>query len=311
MRCSYSTLVKAKRAGRASSVKVQPTGTAVSEYQVNLGQRNTPRPVGVVRSTCWSDPLTETETWIKIPRLSTTCPSRVVTFAGGRCNIRRTMGFCDEFTGSSIDATQWATSGNVSVSNSEMTATSTTPTVYSYILSQNRVSSVNTAVRARLKMTRFGATNALTAFGVTYPLSTSASGQLFAFYADDGGLAAKYRNYDGSAVSGSQTITGMASAVYAIQDIARTSTSVRYSVDNANVVTIATNVPTADLQIVARTAYPNAVGVNNPLTVDWIVIRKYVASGPISGTVKPSTTNRALCKSVRHSDLLRACCNKV
>ena len=69
MRVSYSTLVKAKRAGRATSVRVAPTGTAVSEYQVPLGNRYSLREAGVIGLPSWSEKSTQTETWTKVPRL--------------------------------------------------------------------------------------------------------------------------------------------------------------------------------------------------------------------------------------------------
>ena|GEM_PF-3083967 len=306
MRVNAREFDRARRSGRATAVSVRPAGTAVEGYQVSLGQRQSLKDAGVIGLPSWSDPATLAETWVRVPRLSATCPRRVIAFVGGRGDINRCMVFGDEFGGAAVDSARWATSGVVTVANSEMVASSSTHTVYSYILSQARISSVGTAVRSRLKASRFASTNSLITFGAVYPLSTSASGQALAFLADDGGLAGKYRNYDGSAVSASQAITGMSSATYAIQDIARTATAVKYTVDGANAVTIATNVPTADLQIVARTAYPNASGVNNPLTVNWVVVRKYVPAEPLAGTAQPSTTNRAISRPMSHADLVRA-----
>jgi hypothetical protein len=50
----------------------------------------------------------------------------------------------------------------------------------------------------------------------------------------------------------------------------------------------------------------------NPSTViyvDLVAIRKYTASEPLTGTAKPSATNRALSRPISQGDLIRACCS--
>jgi len=303
MRCSYSTLVKAKRSGRASSVKVQPTGTAVSEYQVNMGQRNTPRPAGVVRSPCWSDPLTETETWVRVPRLSTTCPRRIVAFTSGRGNIDRTFEFGDDFDGTTINAAKWTgVGGGSTVSGGVLTMADSTGTERT--LTGSSTFGQNHAIRMR-KSATIG-----TASYVQIGFAAGAAAAISDVYSDNTGTGYFDKLY--TAQTGGTLSTanhGYDTSIHIYDVIRNGSTSVIYRRDGSAFQNT-TNLPTGALSVYAMALKSAGTGGATSV-IYWIVVRKYVASEPIAGTVKPSTTNRALCKSVRHSDLLRACCNKV
>lgn len=70
-----------RNGGARTSVRVQPAGTRVDGYQVNLGNRPSLRDIGVVGAPAWT--ADKTETWVRIERLSATCPRRLTVFEGG------------------------------------------------------------------------------------------------------------------------------------------------------------------------------------------------------------------------------------
>lgn len=301
MRCSYSTLVKAKRAGRASSVKVQPSGTAVDQYQVSLGNRPDLRPVGVVGAPSWSEPSTQTETWVRVPRLSATCPRRVVVFAGGRGDINRTFEFGDEFDGAAIDTAKWTVTGTgVAAAGGSLTITGTTAGLVKSVAAFGP----GYAVRAKGSHTRTPGSTIALAF-----MASGAAGQPRCAFSGNYFAYVDHYEINSQTAAGAEVFDdGTSRTGTSAREIRRNgSTSVIFTVDGVVIRTHTTRVPTDALPI-----YLEALGnVGAAVTAQWLFVRRYIAADPVAGTAKPSATNRALCKSIRRSDLIRACCRKV
>lgn len=283
MRCSYSTLVKAKRAGRSTSVRVAPTGTVVEQYQVSLGTRHSLKEAGVIGLPSWSDKATQTETWVKVPRLSATCPRRVVAFDGGRnVAIDRLMEFADEFEGSTLDAAKWTGVGTNAVT-------------------AGRVSGTNAGGVASIAS--FGPNVAAVARAAldagNYSLVGFSGAVDFARIVYGYPIASKFQASQGGKPTGTEI--AYTAGTFAVFEVARNgANNVRYRVNGTQY--------TTTTQVVQTVMPVKMLAGPGTSYLDYLFIRKCTANEPLTGTAQPSATNRALSRPMSHADLMRACC---
>lgn len=301
MRCSYSTLVKAKRAGRATSVRVSPTGTAVTEYQVSLGQRHSLREAGVIGLPSWSEKSTQTETWVRVPRLSATCPRRVVAFDGGKGNIDKTMEFGDEFEGAALDTAKWTAAigsgGAVAVGAGAMRLTETANAETK--VTGTRYFGENSRAVARYKVDHVDDGYLYEEFGVN-DATAAKSTKLIASH--DVSTRQAILNSDAT-YSFTKITGGLSEGTYFRAQLIRATTA-RWKIDDRAEQTYGTNYPNGALMAPWLRVYGKPTG----LTCDHIFVTKWVANEPLTGTAKPTATNRAMSRPMRKADLIRACC---
>lgn len=292
MRVSYSTLVKAKRAGRATSVRVTPTGTAVTEYQVPLGNRHTLKEIGVVGAPSWSEKSAQTETWVRVPRLSALCPRRVIAYDGGKSDIDRCMEFGDEFNGSVIDAAKWDVSGGTPAVSGGTVSLSGAATN----LLAKRATSGDFIVRGGGSMSCLESSF----FGVADSLSFNN----YFGYNNDGGNNNQYtpQSYTGADTTSPIGATYTGYHIWEITLKFSATAATKFLIDGS---LVATHSRTAiyPLKPLLRTG-----SASGTLVMSWALVRKYVASEPLAGTAKPSATNRALSRPMSRANLIRACC---
>lgn len=302
MRVSYSTLVKAKRAGRATSVRVTPTGTAVTEYQIPLGNRHSLKEAGVIGLPSWSEKTTQTETWVKVSRLSATCPRRVVTFDGGKGNIDRCMEFGDEFGGSALDGTKWLSSGTetAAVSGGLLTVTTTAGSFTS--VTSLATFGDNCAIDARIKTDHAGQQGA--AYEV-FGSGSEAGGNFHRAYLAHVAITSRFYNSSGGTSTYADLSPAWAASTWRTLTISKHGYSDWYQ-DRANLQTILTNYYASALPL---TFDVYAYGGNTArIYCDWVFVRKCAATEPIAGTAQPSATNRALSRALSRANLIRSCC---
>jgi hypothetical protein len=286
--------VQAKRGGRATAVRMQPTGTAVTDYQVPLGNRHSLKEAGVIGLPSWSEKTTQTETWVKVSRLSATCPRRVVAYDGGRSDIDRCMEFGDEFDGASLAAGRYVAGSTVTVSGGSaafVAGSGSTVTTRGF--------GVGTAIRSRVKSNYADAGGTTPNIGIGYSSSSPVS-RIVAYPA--GGLyGQKYRNYNGSEAFVAMPAGAWAANTYITIDGCRRGDGCDWKINSGPITAVNTSYPINGMSVYLT----HDAGT---LTVDWLLVRKYVASEPLAGTAQPSATNRALSRPMSHADLMRACC---
>jgi len=281
-----------RNGGARTSVRVQPTGTAVTGYQVPLGNRPSIRDVGVVGAPAWT--AEQSETWARIERLSATCPRRLVVFEGGKKDIDRCMEFGDDFDGAAINPAKWATrQGSISVSGGVVTLTGAATSAK--LLSSYGAGSSH-AIRIRGSET-------ITGSGLGLLAGNSSHVFLGGYW-----YAGKYNTYTQNA--GLQEAFSDIGTIYTgtnLWEILRNGANQPiYKINGA-----AVTPPTSPNGYYSGnlTAYLEALTNNsNIVTADWLLVRKYTPNEPIAGTAQPSALNRSMCQSLNLADGLRACC---
>lgn len=203
----------------------------------------------------------------------------------------------DDFIGA--DASIWTPTGIVTYSDSIAT-----------------IHSTSTGNVQLLSIVEYGSTIAFRCRANDTPGGAAATNIGFAendwhsYAAFNGGYAGDANRYT---VSADSSIEGAAVRTnnlgsddngYHIWEVARPSlTRTEFRIDNILRATHTDRNPDETVPIKLRT-YATA----NYLYVDWALIRKYVASEPIAGTVAPTAINRALSRPMSKADLMRACC---
>ena len=293
MRCNARQYARLARHGPATAVSVRPTGTAVTEYQVSLGNRHSLKEAGVIGLPSWSDKTTQSETWTKVPRLSATCPRRVVVFDGGRGSIDKTMEFGDEFGGSALDAAKWTVNSGQSyaVADGAITVTGAND-------ANDNISSVpsfgpGTAAIFRAKQVRY---------------TTGESGSSYWGYRSGTPETGACWNTAGYGYwAGATHYTMALHPDFARWEIIRNgATSVIFSKNRGDVQTVTSGLSSAAVPVALREYLGGATP--DQMVVDSLFVRKYTPNEPITGTAAPSATNRALSRPMSHADLMRACC---
>lgn len=283
MRCNYTDLVKLRRSKHISSVKVQPTGTAVSGYQIPLGTRASPLDVGVVDAPAWS--AEQTETWARIERLSEVCPRQLTIYEGGKKNIDRMFEFGDDFNGTALDSTKWTFSGPVSVANGIVT-----------------LGSASNNGSAIYSIPVFGGGYAFE--GVGYYDLTTQSTHGIGFY---GSMMFQYWNntsvsrfgFPSDYVSLGSLYTGSYHRI-SIQKVTDT-----YSKLYLDSVYLANKTISDSAK---RFIYVTAYDANRYAKMKWCAIRKYTSSEPLTGTAQPSPASRCMSHALSLANGIRACC---
>lgn len=295
MRCNYAELVKMKRAKSRTWVKVSPTGTAVSGYQVNLGNRPSLRDIGVVGAPAWT--AEQTETWVRTS-VGATCPRRLIVFEGGRRDIDRCMEFGDDFDGTMLNTAKWTTvlnGGSVVVSGGQV-ALACNASDYTAVKS-------TITFCAGYVMRCVGKSGHKNISGIYEDFGFDPVGTAPSFLFESSGGAGSPRICDSKS---SPTYTAISSGwtanTFAEFVLRRTLEKTTVTLGG---ITTSTNTHAAD-----NTAAPIAFdlwGSGASITVQRVLVCKYVAAEPVSGTAQPSALNRSMCQSLNLADGLRAC----
>lgn len=273
-----------RNGGRITSVLVQPTGTAVSGYQVPLGNRPSLRDVGVVGAPAWT--AEQTETWTRTS-VSATCPRRLTVFEGGKKNIDKVFEFGDDFDGSTLNTAKWTATGSppISFSNGAITLASTSGSI-----TANSVFGTGYALIARATQT---GTNAYLAF----PNQT--------LIRRNGVTNLQLNTYNaswGNSQSIDSGVSGAAGTQYRYEVI-RAPSTIQLHIDRVLRATASGDIMTGSgSPILGGSTTADSIACN------WIAVRKYVAAEPVAGTAQPSALNRSMCQSLNLADGLRACC---
>lgn len=319
MRCDAREYGRARRSGRATSVRVAPTGTAVEQYQVPLGNRYSLREAGVIGLPSWSEKATQTETWVKVPRLSTTCPRRVVAFDGGRGDINRCMVLGDEFNSTSLNTTKWTTTtrnGNVTITNRQLDlSTSTTAHGGAGIVSVRSLQKTGYSVELKIYRT--------SAYAGGEP------GSMFGLTSKEGGVSTYYGNYvefvyanlyrygsynlsvnyvRGSSASIPTPIGKWIRAAVAFSALTSTISGKFTYLDTGITYGLSANAAWSLAEWYPHIHYADYGLLGRHTYVDYMFVRNYTPNEPIAGTAAPTATNRALCRPMSHADLMRAVC---
>ena len=269
-----------RNGGRISSVRVQPAGTAVSGYQVNLGNRPSLRDIGVVGAYAWT--AEQAETWVRTS-VSATCPRRLTVFEGGKKDINKTFEFGDDFDGATLNTAKWTVTGSPTISGGKLIASSSGD-VGAWAIPQTFVGHI---VGAKFR-TISSAGHATVVVGNYCGIMRYADGSLY--FAD---------------------VTGGTKQV--IESVAL-NTWIRYETRfAANVISARKILETTTWSTWNRTpGYSDprigAYASNSNAEYEFFTVRKYVAAEPVAGTAQPSALNRSMCQSLNLADGLRACC---
>jgi hypothetical protein len=192
----------------------------------------------------------------------------------------------DDFSAGALDTSKWeisGTTGTTTVSGGELAVANTTTT--NYIVRSKAAFGTDTAVRARLKPASYDGTHFEY---LAYSPGDGKAPGLIAMYNDTSSTYShKYYANNGGTYTTS-TITGWSVAnTYLVQDIIRNSASSGiFKVNDANQVSIATNIYGGnDCKVQFYTYYSGS-----RLTADWVFVRKYAASEP-TGAVQASSSS--------------------
>jgi len=225
----------------------------------------------------WNESFPDKE-WIEVPKIpsSAICALRMLDGdASSASNGTNTFLFFDDFPGSSIDTSKWSVTGNgISVSGSIVTLTTSSTNTQNRLTSLTDWSKNNSSsLRARLKTQYSGATNrGEQTFGAsdnTYYITAEYNHRHSQY------SGKYYSNYNGDGFS---NIVGWAADTWKIQELKRPGLA-RWTVNDANQVNHSSYYPTNDYPIWIRADYNT-----NPATmwVDWILIRKYASTEPLT-----------------------------
>ena len=303
MRVDARVYIKAKRAGRATSVRVAPTGTAVEQYQIPLGQRHSLKDAGVVGMPSWSDRATQTETWVKVPRLSATCPRRVVAFEGG-LSSPSVFFLNDTFDDGVIDPS-WNVAGLATAveANGYLETTGIENTWTDYTKAARRAVSISGNFEVIVSLNTLAASNSLAEQFVCLITSGDMiyAGIVDANSTDFGAFAA---------VSGSTTVyySGIGTRAEPVTTqirITRVGSTVTIYENGISRGTATNAAPVTEIRL-TNTRYQTYAG--HTARWDNLRARNYVPNEPVAGTAKPTATNRALSRPMSHADLMRAVC---
>ena len=213
--------------------------------------------------------------WVKVPSISTSGATIYMYYgndliATGASSGDETFAFFDHFSGASVDTNKWS-------------IITQTPTVASSVLTLNATAGAE--VRS---IASFGTNYALRAYA---SLGTYSNYNYVRFYGDASNMVYFYKyssavyftNKSGGTV-GTSNSAGAIYSAYHIYDIMRNgSTSVSGVVDNSATYTNTTYIPTGS-------EYVDFMGRTSTL-VDWVLVRKYIASEPTNTINNEETYN--------------------
>jgi hypothetical protein len=252
----------------------------------------------------WSEKATQTETWVKVPRLSTTCPRRVVAFDGGKGSIDKTMEFGDDFSGTTLGA-QWSLNGTPTISIADGIMDINLGGVINRYLTAGSFGA-GYAIRSRTKPVNTSVNNGRVPIGFGYYTSPVTSHFAGVVLYSSGNATIALATLGGTGATYSSTQPVDTAVDYKTEEIRRLSDRVDW-VRDGTTRSITSNLPLGNLPVMIGSSYASATTTNRSY-VDWIAVRKYTANEPLAGTAQPSATNRALSRPLNHAGLIRAVC---
>lgn len=195
-----------------------------------------------------------------------------------------TFPFFDDFSG---DLSKWTYTGSSSVTISSGTMIVDSVAAVSDAKVYSNTTFDNTyAIRSRLKTAHAAATTSVEVEG--FYVQSTLYGYHAMFDYSSGTYAGKDGNYSGS-WSSLTSMTGWSADTYGISEIIRNgATSTIYKINDANPVTITTNLSTTAMNNVFR-AY--TADYSALVTVDWTLARKYTSTEPTIGNWTASSVS--------------------
>lgn len=221
--------------------------------------------------------------WIKVPDANQTLLR--LHYGNGQAASASsgtdTFDFFDDFLGTSLNGTKWTNTGSISVSGGICTVAATSASEVS--ITSTSTFGADRAIVSRVKSAHYNSTSYFEMFG--FRDGAALENLVTANPASSTPAAnTKYRTRASSS-DAYASMVGWSANTYFIFEIKRNgSTSVIYDVNHANPVTITTKVPSTSLPF---NVYTSANGAS--VSIDWIGIRKYLATAP-SLTVSEHTT---------------------
>jgi hypothetical protein len=220
--------------------------------------------------------------WVKLDHIPTSTSSGLFNIYYGNpygtsaSNGSNTFLFFDDFIGLSLDPAKWTIiEGTPSISNSICKLIPTSST--SCIIRSTSQYGVNTALRGRLKSKHY-ATGSGVAEGFQYEMPRYQAGVYYDNHYYPGAYANANNSPDYWISSG-----GWSAGTFHIQDIRRNGDkNTVFSVDDANIITLAINVPTLNLTVRAYAANEfSSQGAE--LDLDWVTVRNITPNEPTFG----------------------------
>jgi hypothetical protein len=197
-----------------------------------------------------------------------------------------TFPFFDDFNDSSLNGSLWTDLGGSTEGSGTIVCTANSTDVHG--IQGKTFFGTTYATRARLKPTHYDNNTYLESFRFSDDTQATQAAMYFCHVSDI--YDAKHINYLGASPKyTASAMSGASANTWMICDIRRNgTTNVTYLIDNANTVTITTNVPTANLT-------PDFITYSNASTieVDWVLVRQYLATEPAWGSWGDETAGGA------------------
>lgn len=298
-----------RNGGQISSVRVQPTGTAVTGYQIPLGNRPSFRDVGVVGASAWSDRSSRGETWTKTS-VSTTSPRQIVTFEGKKGDIDKTFELGDEFRAATLNTAKWANGVGVALDGENLIITPTTSVNLAGLFTVQQFTAPYEII-VRAKCTATAAAYVQFGFHLHNQSASAFVGPANGYRvneSDTGTHGVNIQKYSGgwtnlSQVSGTVPINNW----YRFRAQAKTTGILAETLsDTRTSLAVGT---TTDTTYTAGYLVLMSYGTGTlPTLYDYVAMREFVTNEPLAGTAQPSALNRSMCQSISLADGLRACC---
>ncbi len=216
--------------------------------------------------------------WVKVPEIPVTGTQVYVYYGNPGAEAvsdgEATFILYDDFSGSSLDTSKWTNmlGSGVTVSGGVLTCAASTSASYG-VESKNTDLGVNISIRAKMYPFHPKSTTLLEGLYARHGPTTPYQNALY-FSHVVSSYSGKYLSRNGGSVT-TESVTGLGGAGWYILEGRMDSSSIKWSLNDANPVTISTNYyPTSSaLRIVSY-----ASGAK--ISTDWIFVRKYSATEP-------------------------------
>jgi hypothetical protein len=187
-----------------------------------------------------------------------------------------TFEFFDHFEGTTLNAAKWTVTGlTPTISSSIMTQTDNT--TWTELSSLTNIFSTNTAVRARVYTAHKGYSGGNAAYEYVRTVGSTGQTGALVLHGDDAydGLF----NKNGSSYTISALPSSWSTSTYNIYELRDTGSSSIHAVNSDSPVTITANYY-SESRKVNFLCYKTASSVTPYVYVDWVLVRKYIASEP-------------------------------
>ncbi len=200
-------------------------------------------------------------------------------------NGDNTFDFFDDFLGSSLDIAKWIVAGSPTVSDSVVSITANENN-YKTIISQNSFGT-GTSIRSRIKSGHYISNGEQ--YERYYTLFQNGTNYIHTIFTHSlSTWQGKYTQSNGTdnatpiqgwTANTWKTIQGWTANTWKIIEGKRSDTSITWTVNDSNIVVHSANYPTTSGQCGV-----GVYGIGNyaTMSMDWVVVRKYVATEPIS-----------------------------